>query len=147
MRIHSVKLENFRGFKSFEQELSPRLNVFIGKNGSGKTSILDAIGININIGYLRNISVHVEPFEYSTKKVNFDDINSESAYTNISLKYETNQIIYKEEIKLIRTSEVFDFGYNDFIGYFDAVSYTHLDVYKRQLLCFQFHVQTHRPKN
>ncbi len=120
MRIHSVKLENFRGFKSFEQELSPRLNVFIGKNGSGKTSILDAIGININIGYLRNISVHVEPFEYSTKKVNFDDINSESAYTNISLKYETNQIIYKEEIKLIRTSEVFDFGYNDFIGYFDG---------------------------
>lgn len=120
MRIHSVKLENFRGFKSFEQELSPRLNVFIGKNGSGKTSILDAIGMNINIGYLRNISVHVEPFEYSTKKVNFDDINSESSHTNISLKYETNQKIYKEEIKLIRTSEVFDFGYNDFIGYFDG---------------------------
>jgi len=120
MRIHSVKLENFRGFKSFEQNLSPRLNVFIGKNGSGKTSILDAIGMNINIGYLRNISVHVEPFEYSTKKVNFDDINSESSHTNISLKYETNQKIYKEEIKLIRTSEVFDFGYNDFIGYFDG---------------------------
>ena len=59
MRIHSVKLENFRGFKSFEQELSPRLNVFIGKNGSGKTSRLDAIGSNINRGYLRNISVHV----------------------------------------------------------------------------------------
>ena len=43
MHITKLKLENFRGFAELELELDKELNVFIGENGSGKSSVLDAI--------------------------------------------------------------------------------------------------------
>ena len=41
--IHYLKLDHFRNFASFELELQPGLNTIIGENGSGKTSIIEAI--------------------------------------------------------------------------------------------------------
>ena len=42
MKISSIKIVNFRGIKN--TTLVPEhLNVFMGQNGSGKTSILNAI--------------------------------------------------------------------------------------------------------
>ncbi len=38
-----LKLEQFRNFKHFELEFAPGLNYIVGANGSGKTSILEAI--------------------------------------------------------------------------------------------------------
>lgn len=43
MKLRQLRLRNYRGFSDFEVELHPRLNVFVGVNGSGKSSILDAI--------------------------------------------------------------------------------------------------------
>ncbi len=44
MKINKIELTNFRGFKGkHEIDLHPELNVFVGVNGSGKTTILDAI--------------------------------------------------------------------------------------------------------
>jgi len=45
MKIKKLKLENFRAFKSFECDFEPDLNVLVGLNGQGKTSVLDAIAI------------------------------------------------------------------------------------------------------
>lgn len=45
MKIKKLKLENFRAFKSFECDFKPDLNVLVGLNGQGKTSVLDAIAI------------------------------------------------------------------------------------------------------
>ena len=42
-RLEKLELSNFRRFEHLEVNLHPRLTVFIGDNGSGKTSILDAI--------------------------------------------------------------------------------------------------------
>ncbi|MBP0021078.1 MAG: AAA family ATPase [Cyanobacteria bacterium SBLK] len=41
--LKSLKIENFRRFKSFELEDLGRINLLVGMNNSGKTSILEAI--------------------------------------------------------------------------------------------------------
>lgn len=43
MRLKKITLNNFRCFESFEVTLHPRLTVFVGENGAGKTAILDGI--------------------------------------------------------------------------------------------------------
>ena len=43
MRIEWLKLENFQGIKNFESEFSPNGNIMFGKNGAGKSTILNAI--------------------------------------------------------------------------------------------------------
>ena len=45
MRIDKIALRNFRGFEEFAVRLHPKLTVFVGNNGSGKSAILDALAI------------------------------------------------------------------------------------------------------
>ena len=41
--LQSLKIEGFRGFQNFEMANLGRINLLVGKNNSGKTSILEAI--------------------------------------------------------------------------------------------------------
>jgi predicted ATPase len=41
--LKSLKIENFRGFEEFELKQLGRINLLVGENNSGKTSILEAI--------------------------------------------------------------------------------------------------------
>lgn len=41
--VKSLKLNNFRCFKSLSLEFKPNINILIGNNGSGKTSVVEAI--------------------------------------------------------------------------------------------------------
>jgi AAA15 family ATPase/GTPase len=41
--FRSIKIENFRGFEHFELEQLGRINLLVGLNNSGKTSILEAV--------------------------------------------------------------------------------------------------------
>ena len=43
MKIHSVKLENFMLFDRLEAEFSPHINLFIGENSTGKTTLFKAL--------------------------------------------------------------------------------------------------------
>ena len=43
MKITKIEIENYKGFLKEEVVFNERLNVFIGANGSGKTSLLEAI--------------------------------------------------------------------------------------------------------
>jgi len=52
VRIDRLKLNNFKGFKSFEVVLDPRFNLFVGDNASGKTSILDGIKIGLDSWFI-----------------------------------------------------------------------------------------------
>jgi predicted ATP-binding protein involved in virulence len=45
MKLEKMRLLNFRCFADIEIKFDPRLTVFIGGNGSGKTAILDAIAL------------------------------------------------------------------------------------------------------
>ncbi|MDJ0733889.1 MAG: AAA family ATPase [Nostocaceae cyanobacterium] len=57
----SIKIENIRCFKSFELQQLGRVNLLVGKNNSGKTSILEAIQIlcsQNNLQPLANIMIN-----------------------------------------------------------------------------------------
>ncbi len=43
MIINSLSLTNFRNFENLQAQFSPTVNIFYGKNGSGKTNLLEAI--------------------------------------------------------------------------------------------------------
>lgn len=43
LSLHSLKLTNFRNYESFESGEFDQMNIFIGKNGTGKTNIVEAI--------------------------------------------------------------------------------------------------------
>ena len=43
--FQNIKLENYRNFNYFEIDFTPGCNVLIGKNGSGKTNILESISL------------------------------------------------------------------------------------------------------
>ncbi len=45
MKLSKLEIANFRCFESLIVELQPDVNVIVGSNGAGKTSILDAIAI------------------------------------------------------------------------------------------------------
>ena len=43
MRIERVKLHNFRNLREIAVDVSPRINILLGRNGQGKTNFLEAL--------------------------------------------------------------------------------------------------------
>jgi AAA15 family ATPase/GTPase len=115
--LEYLKIENFRGFNSLEISGLSKINLFVGKNNSGKTSILEALflilgmsnptlasnvnrfrGLGINtqlglskqIGYLfHNLQLENKPSFY----VMFDD--SSERWLDVEAKYEQNEFSNK----------------------------------------------------
>ena len=59
--LQSLKIENFRCFPSFELQNLGRINLLVGTNNSGKTSILEAIQLlcsRANLGILREVMMN-----------------------------------------------------------------------------------------
>lgn len=52
MNISWIRLKNFRCYKDIEIEFHPRFNIFVGINGTGKTSILEALRIAVGSLFL-----------------------------------------------------------------------------------------------
>ena len=48
MKIEQIELRDFRAVQNLKLDLSERLNVFAGINGSGKSTILDALAISLS---------------------------------------------------------------------------------------------------
>lgn len=45
MKIDSLQITHFRGIHSMDLELHPKMNVLVGVNGAGKSTVLDALAI------------------------------------------------------------------------------------------------------
>jgi predicted ATP-binding protein involved in virulence len=45
MKIHALKLQNFRGFEDLHLALDPSLTLLIGENGAGKTAVIDGLAV------------------------------------------------------------------------------------------------------
>jgi AAA15 family ATPase/GTPase len=59
--LESLKIEGFRGFQNFEMANLGRINLLVGKNNSGKTSILEAIQF---LYAQNNIDIFLETISY-----------------------------------------------------------------------------------
>lgn len=55
MYIKKIKIENFKAISKMELRLNPGVNLLLGDNGVGKTSILDAIVVALG-GYLNGVN-------------------------------------------------------------------------------------------
>ena len=115
-----IKLNNFRNFHNYENEFNKRCNVFFGKNGSGKTNILESIslfdkGTGIRSDNLKNmIKIKEDNFfnfanysslnqEYEIKI--FSEKKNEKFYKKILINDDAN----KETISNFRSSLSFIF--------------------------------------
>lgn len=83
MRIENIKIENFRGFKNRYFEFDPKMNVIVGDNTTGKTTLLHAVQIALGAflqemtflpggaGYSRNFKPNDHTKEYSESNKGF----------------------------------------------------------------------------
>ncbi len=82
MIIQNLLLENFRNYSKEEIKFSNSLNFFIGKNASGKTNLIEAIGYFVLYRSFRGIS-----------DIDLINYNANHFYLKIDVlnKYQTNQ--------------------------------------------------------
>ena len=108
--IKRLEIENFRGISKGKIEGFSQLNIFIGKNNSGKSTILEALAIVLNYEMLQHIVKRREwhgldsvfsifRFKNTEKpvKISADDIN-------IEIK---KDIPYVEEAEFLMSSHGF----------------------------------------
>jgi len=101
--LQSLKIEGFRGFHNFEMTNLGRINLLVGKNNSGKTSILEAIQFlyaqnNIDI-FLETISYRGE-FGWSES-----NLPSRTKVFEICHLFPGHEIIPSKEIIIIGSRE------------------------------------------
>jgi DNA replication and repair protein RecF len=93
MKIHSLSLTNFRAFKRIEIEFSDHLNLFIGQNAQGKTTILEAIHF---------LSLLTSPIAGSDREiVNFLTLTEEIPVARIIAVVERSGKNHRLEMRLI----------------------------------------------
>ena len=85
--LATVLLNNFRSHAALQLEFSPRTNVIIGSNGSGKTNILEAV---LMLGTGKSFRAH------DSAVIRFDEISS---------KITGNYLGYERSLKLERHSD------------------------------------------
>jgi len=124
MKIQKLTLEGFRGFrKKTEFELHPNVNVFVGVNGSGKTSVLDAVGMLLNDFMLKilrgkpNGDTHLYLSEPDL------NISSEKCKVEISFK-SSNSTVYNIELEYDNTKNYpwgIEYSGKDWLKYFNTI--------------------------
>lgn len=85
--LKQIKIENFRCFKSFELQQLGRVNLLVGKNNSGKTSILEAIRLlcsNVDEELLKQIMINRGEYSLEEK---FD-------FSHLFYKHEINKNVF-----------------------------------------------------
>lgn len=48
MRLKNIKISNYRCFKEAEIDFDDHITLVVGKNGAGKTAILDAVAVSVS---------------------------------------------------------------------------------------------------
>ncbi len=97
MHIHKLKLERFRGAKNLPLELHEKLNVFVGMNGAGKSSVLDATAILLS--WLVNRIKHAGA---SGRPITEPDIKNGEPSANLEIILNENGIYFAWNIVKVR---------------------------------------------
>ena len=93
--FQSLKLENYRNFNNFATCFVPGCNILFGKNGSGKSNILESISLFEKGKGFRNDQIK-NFINYTSKRNNFK-------ITSIFIAIKKLKLIYLYLIKSIKT--------------------------------------------
>ncbi len=108
MKIKQLRIQSFRGISDITLVFDPQLNILIGNNGSGKSSILDCLSVFLNhisdeIKFLYQAGYHPNRFTESQVKDIFldDDIATGSSKEKIEIQLEStlNSLNFQHIIK------------------------------------------------
>ncbi|WP_434683512.1 AAA family ATPase [Pseudanabaena minima] len=108
MKIKQLRMQSFRGIGDLTIAFDPQLNIIIGNNGSGKSSILDCLSVFLNhisdeIKFLYQAGYHPNRFTASQVKDIFldDDIATGSSKRKIEIQLEStlNSLNFQHIIK------------------------------------------------
>ncbi len=106
MWITSIKLYNFRNYKTQEIKLHDNINVFYGENAQGKTNIIESIFLG-SIGKSFRTSNDRELIKFNENKsiieINFKKLDREG---KIKIEIENKKNIFLNGIKLKKLSEL-----------------------------------------
>lgn len=70
MYVARIHIEGFKRFKSFDLELNPSVNIIVGDNETGKSSLLEAIGLVLTGQYNgRSIQQGLDPYLFNMDRV------------------------------------------------------------------------------
>lgn len=81
-QIETLTLTHFRGASALSLQLEPRLNVLIGVNGAGKSTILDAVALMLSWAISR-----IRQAGTSGRHISEDDIANGQSAAMIELSY------------------------------------------------------------
>lgn len=102
MRIQKVKISNFKCYKdTFELVLNERLNIIVGNNESGKSTIIDAINLSLS-GWFKGRYVFNELTQYLFNKESVDEyLNSLKNGTPLPLPNIAIELFFSENTPAI----------------------------------------------
>jgi DNA replication and repair protein RecF len=88
MKIKKINISNLRNHQTTEIEFSDGLNIFYGLNGSGKTTILEALSISaFSKSFLPTLDSSLIRYDKDTYSINTKAINDYEIPYSISVKY------------------------------------------------------------
>jgi len=89
MKVNQITIEGFRGFEEkVTIDLHPQVNVFVGVNGSGKTTVLDIIAKHLEVFIAELIGDNIYP---KPKSLDTQNLLEESDI-NYNVEKTTNSI-------------------------------------------------------
>jgi predicted ATP-binding protein involved in virulence len=111
--LNHVELQNFRGVEELKLEFDPKLTVLIGENGSGKTTILDALASLLQVFVDKTTSRETGKIE--TEYISVNDIRNGTveATNTISINFESEKFLEEDrlwfEVIKVDTKEMYEF--------------------------------------
>lgn len=97
MHIHNLTLQRFRGAQDLPLNLDDKLNVFVGMNGAGKSSILDASAIMLS--WLANRIKHAGA---SGRPIAETDIKNGESSANLSIQLREDETYFGWNLAKVR---------------------------------------------
>ena len=82
MRIESIELENFRGIRTGKIDQLGSVNVLIGRNNSGRSSILEALALFRVLLEMRNLMEDSTLNELLIRRISRETVDTEGFLYN-----------------------------------------------------------------